>query len=92
MIDDESKEELKISDEELKKNLAHYRECLMFMGANVPLEVLCLPKRIETSLLREGYSRVYDLIRQDLGEIKGIGKVGLEVLTSRLDEFFTVSL
>lgn len=89
---DESTEELKTSNEEFKKNLAHYRQVMSFLGANVPIEVLCLPKRIESALIREGFIRVYDLIRIDFREIKGVGKVGSEVLASRLDEFFTVSI
>ena len=92
MTDDAVEEGIKLSSEELKRNLTHYRTTLAFMGANVPIEVLCLPKRIEATLVREGYVRVYDLIRQDFGKIKGIGKIGIEVLTARLDEFFTVSI
>ena len=78
--------------EEYKKNLDHYRQTLAYMGANVPIEVLCLPKTIELTLLKEGFSRVYDLINCNLSEIKGLGNVTLSLLTSRLDEFFTVSI
>lgn len=75
-----------------KKDLAHYRQTLYYMGANVPIGVLCLPKAIEKTLRSEGIARVYDLINRDLGEIKGIGKSRIDLLTSRLDEFFTVSI
>ncbi len=78
--------------EDLKKDLDHYRKTLYYMGANVPIQVLCLPKVLEKSLLKEGFLRVYDLISRDLTEIKGLGKGRLDLLTSRLDEFFTVGI
>lgn len=84
--------EIKNDAEEFKKNLGHYRNVLSYMGANVPIEVLCLPKVIENALLKDGCLRVYDLINRDLTEIKGIGRDRLALLTSRLDEFFTISI
>ena len=79
-------------DEEYKKDMAHYRMTLNFLGGNCPIEALCLPKPIQTVLLKEGYSRIYDLIGVNLGKIKGLGRVRVEVLAARLDEFLTVSL
>lgn len=76
---------------DLKKDLEHYRKLLSYMGSNVPIQVLCLPKTLEKSLVNEGILRVYDLINRDLTEIKGLGKARLDLLASRLDEFFTVS-
>lgn len=76
--------------DDVKKNLQHYRKILSYMGANVPIQVLCLPKVVEKSLLAEGILRVYDLINRDLTEIKGLGQARLDLLASRLDEFFTV--
>lgn len=77
---------------EFKKDLAHYRKTLAYMGANVPIQVLCLPKALENSLKRAGLVRVYDLISRDLTEIEGVGKSRLELLAARLDEFFTMSI
>lgn len=82
----------KVKDEELKKSLSHYRTVMSFMGANVPIEALCLPKEIETILLKADYLRVYDLIGCDIGEIKGIGPSRASILTARLQEFFTISI
>lgn len=76
----------------LKKDFEHYRKTLSFLAANVPIEALCLPPVIENALLKEGCLRVYDLINRDLTKIKGIGTGRLALLTSRLDEFFTISL
>lgn len=84
--------EIKNDAEDLKKNLAHYRNVISYMGANVPIQVLCLPKVIENALIKDGCLRVYDLINRDLTEIKGIGSDRLALLTSRLDEFFTISI
>lgn len=84
--------ELKDKQEELNKNLAHYRNILMYMGANVPIQVLCLPKVIESALINDGCIRVYDMINRDLAKVKGIGRERLDVIESRLDNFFTVSI
>ena len=82
-----------ISDsKKLNEDLAHYRNVLSYLEANVPIQVLCLPKPIEKLLIKEGCLRVYDLINRDLGKIKGIGVDRLNILTSRLDQFFTVSI
>lgn len=77
---------------DLKKDLYHYRQTLAYMGANVPIQVLCLPKFLEKSLISLGYLRVYDLIGCDLAKIKGLGESRRNLLASRLDEFFTVSI
>lgn len=77
---------------DFKKDLAHYRKTLCYMEANVPIQVLCLPKVVENALIADGCIRVYDLISRDLTKIKGIGRTRIGDLTSRLDEFFTVSL
>ena len=77
-------------EDESKKNLLHYRNVLSYMGADVPIQVLCLPSVIEKILLRDGYVRVYDLINRNLAEIKGLGDTRLRILTSSLDEFFTM--
>lgn len=80
------------SKEDLKKNLAHYRQTLSYMGANVPIQALCLPKPLEKLLIKAGHLRVYDLINLDLSKIEGIGEGRLDLLTSRLDEFFTIGI
>lgn len=77
---------------DLKKDIAHFRRTLSFMGANVPIQVLCLPKALEKSLLKQNILRVYDLIDRDLTKIEGVGSAWLELLTSRLDQFFTVCI
>ena len=78
--------------EDVKKNLAHYRQTLNYMAANVPIQVLCLPKAVEKALLKSNLVRVYDLISCDLTKIEGVGDRRLDLLTSRLDEFFTVCI
>ncbi len=83
---------VKNKSDDLKANLKHYRNIVQYLGCNVPIQVLCLPKRIEKCLLDDGIIRVYDLIGMNLAEIKGIGEVSVGLLASRLDEFFTVSI
>lgn len=85
--------DIKIKDnEEISKNIEHYRKTLMFLGGNVPIQALCLPLVIENVLMKNGYERVYDLIGTNLTKIKGLGRERIALLTSRLDEFFTVSI
>ncbi len=76
--------------DELRKQMEHYRNCLQFLGSNVPIQVLCLPKSLENLLLRSGCLRVYDMINLDLAKIKGLGGKSLSLLRSRLDEFFSI--
>lgn len=83
-------EDKKDSQQKLDEDIRHYREMLYFLGANVPITVLCLPSQIENILIDQGYDRVYTLIGRDLAEIKGLGRKRLSLLTSRLDEFFSV--
>lgn len=83
---------IQVDTEEFKKNLAHYRQVLGYMAANVPIGVLCLPTVIENALIKDGCVRVYDLINRDLRKIKGIGSERFDLLSSRLDEFFTINI
>lgn len=92
MSDLDIAERIKDSQEKLQEDLSHYRKTMYFLGANVPIEVLCLPKSIESVLIADGCVRVYDLINRDFTKIKGIGSRRLALLTSRLDEFLSISL
>jgi len=78
--------------QEFEYCLQHYREVLGYLQADIPITCLCLPKVIENALLKQGYERVYDLIGQDLRVIKGLGARRIDILSGRLQEFFTVSL
>ncbi len=80
------------SKETLQADLMHYRTALEYMGANVPLGVLCLPKEVESCLTRDGCVRVYDLISRDLTKIKGLGTIRRDLVQGRLDEFFSMSI
>lgn len=81
-----------INNDELKKNMEHYRNTLLFLGGNVPIEALCLPKSLESLLIRSGCLRVYDMINLDLRKIKGLGRERRAILSSRLQEFFTIQI
>lgn len=97
-VDNQNLDDTKIKNEvqkyfsstDFKKDVAHYREIVCYMSANVPLGVLCLPVALEKILIREGYIRVYDLLNRDLSEIRGIGKTRRDLITARLDQFFSV--
>jgi len=85
-------DKIDLDNEKFKKDLNHYRRTMCYLEANVPIQVLCLPKVVENALIREGCVRIYDLFDRDLAKIKGIGKSRVSLLTSRLDEFLTVSI
>lgn len=78
-------------NERLKIDFQQYRQTVAFLGANVPLGVLCLPGALENLLRKQGIDRVYDCIGRDFSKIKGLGERRIDLLTSRLDEFFAVS-
>lgn len=80
------------SQESLQADLAHYRSMLVYLGGNVPISALCLPKRYHNCLAKDGCERVYDLISRDFTKIKGLGEVGADLISSRLDQFFSVSI
>jgi hypothetical protein len=81
-----------LKNNRLEEDLAHYRKTLYYMGANVPIEVLCLPKPIENILIISGCLRVYDMLNCDLRKIKGLGSRRIDIITARLDEFLSVSI
>ena len=91
-MSDELNNDIQIDRDRVKKDFQHYRQILAFLGGNVPIQALCLPKVIENALVADGCLRVYDLINRDLGKIKGLGRSRIDLLTSRLDEFFAISL
>lgn len=80
------------NSEKLDEDVGHYRKCLRYMEADAPIQALCLPPTIENILIKQGFERVYDLLRQDLAKIKGLGPRRLDILTARLDELLSVSI
>ena len=77
---------------DITQNLLHYRKVLEFMGANVPVSVLCLPTKVEKILLKNEIRRVYDLVGLDLTKIEGLGDKYIGLLHSRLDIFIGIDL
>ena len=85
-------DKIAISKEELQKNLIHYRNVVNALGANVPIACMCLPKKVENALKKEGFELIYDLMYRDFREIKGIGPQNFDLIASRLDDFVTVGI
>jgi len=73
-----------IDKDEFKKNLAHYRMSMQYLGANVPIECLCLPVVVQNILIQNDFIRVYDLLHHDFRKVKGLGTERIRLLTSRL--------
>ncbi len=79
------------TNEELMKSLSTFRKTISYMTADAPIGVLCLPKEIENILTKNGFNRIYDIFDTDLTKVKGLGASRLRYLTSRLNEFFSIS-
>lgn len=77
---------------ELAQSFSQYKKTMKFMYADLPIQALCLPSRMENSLLKNGFLRVYDLFDLDFTKvkIKGLGRLGIRELTSRLDQFVSM--
>ena len=82
--------ELSKLKEELKKKFDDYQTTMKFLAADAPIQVLCLPSKIETILLDQGFLRVYDLFNVDFVKIKGLGVARVRDLTACLDQFFSM--
>ncbi len=86
-----TEENTKKINKELLESLQRYKTTLAYMAGDAPLEVLCLPKAIQTVLISNGCLRIYDLFDCDFAKIKGLGKTRIRDLTSRLNEFLSIS-
>ncbi len=75
-------------NKQVTEGIQKYKQTINYMAGDAPINILCLPKAIETILLKQGILRVYDLLNRDLAKIKGLGKVRVDRLTSSLNEFF----
>lgn len=78
-------------NEKLKESYDQYKTNMLFLSTDIPIASLCLPKSLLGILTRNGCQRVYDIFDLDLTKIKGIGVKRRILLTSRLDEFISVS-
>jgi hypothetical protein len=86
-----SKYVIKKINKKLLESLQNYRTFLQYASADLPLGCLCLKKDVEKLLLKNGFLRIYDLLNTDFTKIKGLGKIRIGYLTSRLDEFFAMN-
>lgn len=76
--------------EEILQKFKEYKTTLNYMATDAPIEILCLPKSIENSLIDHGLIRIYDLFDVDFTKVKGLGIVRIRHLTSCLDKFFSM--
>lgn len=91
---DEQKIQVDIDKQKLKemvaKKLAEYQKTISYMSADAPISILCLPKSVETVLLRNNLLRVYDLFNRDFSEIEGLNETRVRDLTASLDKFLSM--
>ena len=75
---------------EALKKLEEYQKTVTYMAADAPISVLCLPKNIEKTLLRQGCLRVYDMIDRDLTKIEGLSDSAARHLAASLNQFLSM--
>jgi len=76
--------------EELILRYAEYHKTMAYLSADAPIEILCLPKTLETILLKNGFNRVYDIVNVDFTKIKGLGVVRAGQLASCVNQFLAM--
>lgn len=76
--------------EEVLKAYSNYGQIIALMAADAPIQILCLPKTIESILLKNGFNRVYDIVNMDFTKIKGFGVQRSRQLASSLDQFLAM--
>lgn len=75
-------------NKKLLESLARYRKMMNYMSADIPIESLCLPKKLERLLIKSGLQRVFELFDLEITKIEGLDDVACRHLTARLNEFF----
>jgi hypothetical protein len=70
--------------------LKDYGKSIKFMTCDAPLSILCIPKKIEKVLSKNGIIRIYDLLYTDLTKIELLSVSDIRDLTSRLDQFLAM--
>lgn len=76
--------------QEVFKRFDEYRNTIAHMASDAPISTLCLPKKVEKSLLDHGLLRIYDLFQCDFTEVKGLNEVLIRDLTARLNQFLSM--
>ncbi len=80
------------TSKKFNEDLFHYRDIMSMIQTDVPVSALCLPKKLENLLSKQGFIRVNDFRGINLSEIEGLGDTWRHLLSARLDEFFTVGI
>lgn len=74
---------------DIDKELNHFRHSMDILQKDMPISVLCLPKRIDIILQKNGLIRVYDLTAERLKKVKGLGRKSIDLILQKLDVFNT---
>lgn len=77
-------------NKKLLESLENYNKMLVHSMTDIPLGCLCLEKKIEEILFKNGFRRVFDLVDVDLAKIKGLGKIRIGKITSSLNQFLAM--
>lgn len=79
---------------EIKKRLGSewtaYQRMMHALALDGPIGMLCLPAKIEKSLINAGCLRVYDMIDRDFSEIKALSERDIGIVTTSLNELLAM--
>jgi len=87
-----TEEDAKKINNKLLESLRNYKNVLNYMSADLPIEVLCLNKKTEKILFKNGFLRVFELLDLDFTKIEGLNDLGCRYLTSRLNQFISMNM
>jgi hypothetical protein len=86
----EAQDTHRINKKSIQADLEHYAKTMKYMGADIPIQCLCLPKDLESFLLKRNFFRVYDLLDDRFKSVKGLGKKRAIILASKLYDVFSI--
>lgn len=73
----------------LKEDFETYKKHMSYLHGDAPIQVLCLPKVIQSILLRNDLIRVYDLTFERLESVKGLGKKRVDLIVTATRRFLS---
>lgn len=75
---------------DLSKRYSEYKSIMRNLAGDAPIQVLCLDKKTEGILLKNGHHRIHNLFDLDFTKIKGLGVIRTRNLAACLDQFLSV--
>lgn len=75
---------------QVREQWTQYQKLIYTMSLDGPIEMLCLPQKINQILIDAGCVRVYDMVDRDFSEIERLSEREIALVSARLDEFLSM--